>query len=338
MNSVAFQPDRGLRGLSMPFRQGLPLDEIVKRVRPGDRPRPARCLWEVLVQSTAAGTLPLAPEERDSLLRDGPKGDGWNGFPVRGTYAQGVAWVGMILARALHYAHGMQTFHRDVKPGNVLITIHHGPQLLDFNLAESPHSAQHAESAMLGGTLPYMAPEQIEAFLNPDLWGSVGAKADLYSLGLVLRELLTGQAPDLPDDKLPPARSMRELLDRRACLPTDVRRYVPEIPHALDAIVGRCLAFNAKDRYPDGRAPRRGSRAIPQSQAPAPRHQPVSTRACGQLGRSERQITGGGGVHDHAGDGDRIPRLTVDQESSQTSPRVGGSLPAGQTRHRARSI
>ena len=43
-----------------------------------------------------------------------------------------------------------------------------------------------------------MAPEQIEAFLNPDLWANVGAGADIYSLGLVLRELLTGQMPDLP--------------------------------------------------------------------------------------------------------------------------------------------
>ena len=208
VNSVVFQLDRGLRGLSMPLRQGLPLDEIIRRVRPADRPRRAILLWEVLVQGAVAGSPPLTADERDTLLREGPRGDGWSGFPARGTYAQGVAWVGMILARAIHYAHGMKTFHRDVKPGNVLITVHHGPQLLDFNLAESPHSAQHAESAMLGGTLPYMATEQIEAFLNPELWGTVGAKADLYSLGLVLRELLTGQAPDLPDDKLPPARSM----------------------------------------------------------------------------------------------------------------------------------
>ena len=59
---------------------------------------------------------------------------------------------------------------------NVLLTLQHGPQLLDFNLAESPHSAEQAQAAMHGGTLPYMAPEQIEAFLNPDLWGKVGAR------------------------------------------------------------------------------------------------------------------------------------------------------------------
>ena len=107
---------------------------------------------------------------------------------------------------------------------------------------------------MLGGTLPYMAPEQIEAFLNPDLWGTVGARADIYSLGLVLRELLTGQAPDVPDDKLPPARAMRELLDRRAIMPTDVRSQNPEIPHALEAIVQRCLMFDPEKRYPDSQA------------------------------------------------------------------------------------
>ncbi len=103
-----------------------------------------------------------------------PQGDGWNGFPTRGTYSQGAAWIAMVLARALHYAHGRQIHHRDVKPANILLTINHGPQLLDFNLAESPHSADHAQAALRGGTLPYMAPEQIRAFLNPELWSNVG--------------------------------------------------------------------------------------------------------------------------------------------------------------------
>ncbi|MGO8902628.1 MAG: serine/threonine protein kinase [Isosphaeraceae bacterium] len=251
VNAVAFQPDQGLRGLSMPYRPGLPLDEIVKRVRPAERPKLARILWDVTVDGTSA-VAPAHPREKHaSLHRREPTGDLWNGFPVEGTYAQGAAWIAMILARALHYAHGMQTFHRDVKPGNILLTLDHGPQLLDFNLAESPHAAHQAESAMLGGTLPYMAPEQIEAFLNPDLWGKVGARADIYSLGLVLRELLTGQAPDLPDEKTPPARAMSDLLDRRTRLVTDVRQFNPQIPHALQAIVDRCLCFNPDDRYPD---------------------------------------------------------------------------------------
>ena len=183
VHSVSFHPDGILRGLSMPYRPGLPLDEIVKRVRPQRRPRTAKILWDALIEGTSPELIPLSADQLSSRRESGPSCDGWKGFPIRGTYSQGVAWIALVLARTLHYAHGMQTFHRDVKPGNVLITLDHGPQLLDFNLAESPHSSQRAESAMLGGTLPYMAPEQIEAFLNPDLWGTVGARADIYSPG-----------------------------------------------------------------------------------------------------------------------------------------------------------
>ena len=251
VNSVAFQPEQGLRGLSMPYRPGLPLDEILKRVQPSNHPRAARAFWDHLIAATAPGLPPLTDAERAELYRRGPVGDGWSGFPQRGTYSEGAAWIIMILARTLHYAHGMRTFHRDVKPGNVLLTFQHGPQLLDFNLSESPHSAEHAEAATLGGTLPYMAPEQIEAFLNPDLWGKVDARSDIYSVGLVLRELLTGQAPDLPDEKLPPARAMRDLLDRRACLEISLRKSNPDVPFALEAITERCLRFDPDQRYPD---------------------------------------------------------------------------------------
>jgi serine/threonine protein kinase len=101
----------------------------------------------------------------------------------------------MIVSRALHYAHGKKTFHRDVKPGNVLLTLHNGPQLLDFNLAESPHSAGHAQDALHGGTLPYMAPEQIEAFINPDLWGKVGARAMRLSRRPIRRRPGLGTRP-----------------------------------------------------------------------------------------------------------------------------------------------
>ena len=307
VNSVAFQPERGLRGLSMPLPPGLPLDEIIKRVRPADRlARPGRSgkSWCRAAQPerplTAGGT-------RQSSSASGPVGDGWNGFPLRGTYAQGVAWIGMILARTLHYAHGMQTFHRDVKPGNILITIHHGPQLLDFNLAESPHAAQHAESAMLGGTLPYMAPEQIEAFLNPDLWGNVGARADLYSLGLVLRELLTGQAPDLPDDKLPPPGPCATCSIAVPALPIDVRlRPVPHVGRHRAAV----SVFRPRRTLPRRPGAGRRSREFPQTQAPAACPQPVSVRADGELDRPQWESSRRFGPHDRAGHGPWHPGLS----------------------------
>jgi serine/threonine protein kinase len=254
--SVCYQADGVLRGLSMPYRPGLTLDEVIPLLNLESRPRKAITIWRALVRGTQDRARRHARGELASDLdRDrvpaGPHGDGWSGFPLRGSYAQGVAWIVMILSRALHYAHQRQTFHRDVKPGNLLLTLQNGPQLLDFNLAESPHSADRAQSALHGGTLPYMAPEQIEAFINPELWGGVGARADVYSLGLVLRELLTGQKPELPNPGLPPARALRAVLDRRPFLDTTVRPHNPTIPHSLEAIVAKCLTLSPDDRYPD---------------------------------------------------------------------------------------
>ena len=249
VNSVTYQTETRLCGLSMPYQPGLPLDEIIKRVKPSRRPSRALAVWSVLIDGSS-GTLSTGSElipaaEAQSL----PAGDGWRGFPSRGSYAEGAAWIAKVLARALHYAHGRQIYHRDVKPANVLLTVNHGPQLLDFNLAESPHSAENANAALRGGTLPYMAPEQIEAFLNPERWGSVGAAADIYSLGLVLRELLTGQLPDLPKKGVPAARVMREFLEQRRFFDVAVRRFNSAIPPSLEAIVTKCLALSPDDRY-----------------------------------------------------------------------------------------
>jgi serine/threonine protein kinase len=259
VNSVVYPEDGELCGLSMPYWPGLSLDKLIAYIKPAERPRKAVTIWQELQFGTRYSANPPLPGESstDSLAGErpaAPRGDGWEGFPVRGTYAHGVAWIAMIVARALHYAHGKQTFHRDVKPGNILLTLHNGPQLLDFNLAESPQSADHAQAALHGGTLPYMAPEQIEAFINPDLWGKVGARADIYSLGLVLRELLTGQKPEVPDPAVPPVRALREVLGRRPFLDPSVRRLNPAIPHALEAIVAKCLRVSPDDRYADAQA------------------------------------------------------------------------------------
>ena len=185
-----------------------------------------------------------------------PAEPGWDGFPIRGCFADAVAWVALGLARALEYVHSLGILHGDIKPANILLTLHDGPQLLDFGLARALDSVESTDMALFGGTLPYMAPEQLEAFisLSPELWKRVGAAADLYGLGLVLNELLTGRSPKLPDPTMPLPRAVRALLDWRAALPTSRSDVGPRVPEALEAIVKRCLAFLPSDRYADARS------------------------------------------------------------------------------------
>ena len=240
--SVVFQSETNLRGLCMPYRAGLPLDELIRKIGPDGPPATARALWEAIAPSVVSDSFTSEPRP------------GWAGFPIRGTYSEAVAWIGAILADALADAHAKEILHRDVKPANVLLTLRDGPQLLDFNLAHDPHSTGQAEAALRGGTLLFMAPEQLEAFLDPARWDQVKASADLYSLGLLLRELLTGETPDAPDPTLPLPRAIGDLLDRRRDAKVGVRDRNPLVPHALEAIVVRCLAPAPADRYPSAKA------------------------------------------------------------------------------------
>ncbi|MBX6311862.1 MAG: protein kinase [Isosphaeraceae bacterium] len=244
---VRCDPQTGLRGLSMPYLPGQALDRLLDALyRPQEgaatrRPRRARELWEALV---AACQAPGG---------EGPGPAPWDGFPSRGSFAEAAAWVVARIAEALAYAHDQGVLHRDVKPANLLLTLAKGPKLLDFNLAQAAQ-AEGAEAALRGGTLPYMAPEQLEAFLVPELWETIGPAADLYALGLVLRELLTGQRPEAADHKAPLPRAIRDQLHLRTQPLPAVRSLNPDVPHALDAIVARCLALAPTDRYPSAAA------------------------------------------------------------------------------------
>ena len=238
VHSVVFQSETSLRGLCMPYRPGLPLDQVIRKLSLKGFPNQATALLEVVSETEAS---------KGNSVANRP---GWQGFPIQGTYVDGVAWLVGTLARALSYAHDQGVLHRDVKPANVLLTLREGPQVLDFNLAHDPNAPDQAESALRGGTLPYMAPEQLEAFLDPEAWGKVGASADLYSLGLVMHELLTGEAPQIADQTLPLPRTIRALLDQRMMDPVSLSRALnPNVPHALEAITARCLAALPQNRY-----------------------------------------------------------------------------------------
>ncbi len=115
---------------------------------------------------------------------------------IHRSYEQAIAWWGARLAEALDHAHDRGVLHRDIKPSNVLVTSDGMPMLLDFNLAREPvaEGGSSAGAATLGGTVDYMAPEHLRALADggPE---EVDARADIYSLGVVLYEALTGERP-----------------------------------------------------------------------------------------------------------------------------------------------
>lgn len=111
-------------------------------------------------------------------------------------HVNAVCWLGSRMADALAHAHRHGVLHRDLKPGNILVSQYGRPMLVDFNLANVTQEKSTA-SQLFGGTLPYMSPEHLEAFdpMHPSDEKAVTEQSDIYSLGVVLFELLTGKLP-----------------------------------------------------------------------------------------------------------------------------------------------
>ena len=143
------------------------------------------------------------------------------------------------LAQALAHAHRQGVVHRDIKPANVMLDPHTGSvKLTDFGIARITDSSR-SRTGMVLGTPSYMAPEQMAGDL-------VDGRADLYSLGVVLFQLLTGR---LPHEAPSLAVLMRQIANDAA---PDVRSLRPELPEALANVVALALEKRVALRYADG--------------------------------------------------------------------------------------
>jgi serine/threonine protein kinase len=136
----------------------------------------------------------------------------------------------------LSYAHSEGMIHRDIKPANILLTKRGQAVITDFGIAQIIGSTRYTVSGALMGTLNYMAPEQ-------GLEGKCDARCDIYSLGIVLYEMLTDRVPF--DADTPLAILMKHLNDP---LPLP-RTLVPTIPEPLERVVLKSLSKAPKDRY-----------------------------------------------------------------------------------------
>ncbi len=147
------------------------------------------------------------------------------------------------ICSALAYAHARGIVHRDVKPENVLLSAGHA-LVADFGIARAVSAAggRLTATGLAVGTPMYMSPEQA---LGGD---DVDARADLYSLGCVLYEMLTGAEPFS-------GPSLQAILAQSITGPRPrARKLRPEVPPALEAIVTRALAREPADRFPDAEA------------------------------------------------------------------------------------
>jgi serine/threonine-protein kinase len=151
------------------------------------------------------------------------------------------AIVTLQTARALDHAHFRGVTHRDIKPANIMIAKSGTVKLMDFGIARHDDFMDLTEAGAGLGTPAYMSPEQI-------VGEKLDFRSDVFSLGIVLYQMLTGRKPFLEDDVRSVMHKIR--LERY----TSPRRLNPAVPRSLERILGRCLEKLPNNRYPSMQA------------------------------------------------------------------------------------
>ena len=147
------------------------------------------------------------------------------------------------VAAALEHAHAHDVVHRDVKPGNVWLDADGSASLGDFGLAVTLDRSHHTIEPMIVGTAAYLAPEQA-------MGGALDTRSDLYGLGAVLYELVTGRPPFVGDD------AVTLISQHLHTSPVAPSWHNPDVPAQLEALILELLAKSPDDRPPDATAVR----------------------------------------------------------------------------------
>lgn len=148
------------------------------------------------------------------------------------------ALIGRIAAQiagALHYAHENQVVHRDIKPANIMITPNRDVKIMDFGIAQIPTGSRTQLGTVLGSP-KYMAPEQVAG-------ETTDGRTDIFALGVVLYEMLTGTTPFNGDNL---SAILYKILNEEVAPPSTVNLGVPPV---FDRIIARALAKRPEDRY-----------------------------------------------------------------------------------------
>ncbi len=165
------------------------------------------------------------------------------------SYERAILLIFSRVTGGLAHAHQRGILHRDLKPANILLADDGEPMLLDFNLAsDSSGASTDGAGGAVGGTLAYMSPEQLKALTGQEC--TVDGRADIYSLGVILFELLTGQLPFDAPRACPTDETLPGLLHERAKAPR-IRGFHRKISRSVEAIIAKCMQFDPEQRYAD---------------------------------------------------------------------------------------
>jgi serine/threonine protein kinase len=140
------------------------------------------------------------------------------------------------LCRALEVAHEAGVIHRDIKPQNMVVEGDGVLKVMDFGIARlATRTSGHTQAGMVVGTPEYMAPEQL-------LGDDIDVRADIYAVGVVMYECLTGRLPYIADSAI---TLIAKVLEE---IPTPAREIAPDVPAPLSALVARAMAKDRDDR------------------------------------------------------------------------------------------
>lgn len=151
------------------------------------------------------------------------------------------ALIGLQVARALDYAHFRGIIHRDIKPANIIISHQGEVKLMDFGIARDHTLSDLTETGTGVGTPSYMSPEQI-------LGDKLDFRSDVFSLGIVLYQCITGQKPFVEDETRTVMQKIR--LDRYQ----SPRKLVHDVPRSMERILARAMEKLPSSRYPSTQA------------------------------------------------------------------------------------